>query len=199
MSHSADVGDRKRALREYALARRRSARRAAGPGAGVRAANHYLAAVSTPPGAVVSGYCPIRDEIDAMPLLARLAGAGFVCCLPAVTGKGLPLAFRSWTPGADLSVGPFRVPEPPASASPVQPTHLLVPLVAYDRDGYRLGYGGGYYDRALRALRRARSVVAVGMAYTGQLVSGLPRAAHDEPLDWIVTERGAMPVPRDGA
>lgn len=197
--HDANIGGRKRALREYALARRRKARRAAGPGAGVRAANHYLAAVSTPPGAVVSGYCPIRDEIDALPLLARLAGAGFVCCLPAVTGRGRPLAFRSWTPGADLSPGPFRVPEPPASARPVLPTHLLVPLVAYDRDGYRLGYGGGYYDRSLRALRRARPVVAVGMAYTGQLISGLPRAAHDEPLDWIVTERGAMPIPRDGA
>ena len=77
---------------------------------------------------------------------------------------------------------------------PAQPTHLLVPLLAYDRDGYRLGYGGGYYDRSLRALRTRRPIVAVGMAYTEQLVPDLPRAAHDEPLDWIVTERGAMPI-----
>ena len=88
MSHSAAIHDRKQALREYALARRRSARRTAGPGAGVRAANHYLAAVPTPAGAVVSGYWAIRDEIDAMPLLARLVGAGFMCCLPAVVRQG---------------------------------------------------------------------------------------------------------------
>ncbi len=195
MSHSAAIQDRKQALREYALARRRSARRTAGPGAGVRAANHYLAVVPTPAGAVVSGYWAIRDEIDAMPLLARLVGAGFVCCLPAVAGKGELLRFRAWTPGAALSRGPFRIPEPPESATPAEPTHLLVPLLAYDRDGYRLGYGGGYYDRSLRALRAKRRVIAVGMAYTEQLVPDLPRAPHDEPLDWIVTERGAMPIP----
>lgn len=194
MSHSAAIQDRKQALREYALARRRTARRAAGPGAGVRAANHYLAAVPTPAGAVISGYWAIRDEIDAMPLLARLVGAGFVCCLPVVLGKGQSLQFCVWTPGAALSRGPFRIPEPAEGAAPAQPTHLLVPLLAYDRDGYRLGYGGGYYDRSLRALRTRRPVVAVGMAYTEQLVPDLPRAAHDEPLDWIVTERGAMPI-----
>ncbi len=194
MSQSAAITDHKRALREYALARRHSARRVAGPGADVRAANHYLAAVPTPPGAVVSGYCSIRDEIDVMPLLARLAGAGLLCCLPTVVGKGRPLEFRAWTPGTALSTGPFRIPEPHESAPPVRPTHLLVPLIAYDRDGYRLGYGGGYYDRSLRALRQLQPVVAVGMAYTEQLVHGLPRAEHDEPLDWIVTERGAMPI-----
>ena len=199
VSHSAAIHDRKQALREYALARRRSARRTAGPGAGVRAANHYLAAVPTPLGAVVSGYWAIGDEIDTMPLLARLAGVGFVCCLPAVMGKGQALDFRVWTPGAELSRGPFRIPEPLESATPARPTHLLVPLLAYDRDGYRLGYGGGYYDRSLRALRAARSIVAIGMAYTGQLVPDLPRDEHDEPLDWIVTERGAMPIPRPAA
>ena len=199
MSQSAAIHDRKQALREYALARRRSARRAAGPGAGVRAANHYLAAVPTPAGAVVSGYWAIRDEIDAMPLLARLVGAGFVCCLPAVGGKGEALQFRVWTPGAALSRGPFRIPEPTEAATPAQPTHLLVPLLAYDRDGYRLGYGGGYYDRSLRALRRTRPIVAVGLAYTEQLMQGLPREEHDEPLDWIVTERGAMPIAPRGA
>ena len=71
-----------------------------------------------------------------------------------------------------------------------------MPLLACDRDGYRLGYGGGYYDRSLRALRRLSPIVAVGMAYTGQIVPDLPRDRHDEPLDWIVTERGAMPIPR---
>ena len=194
MSHSTTIHDRKQALREYALARRRSARRTAGPGAGVRAANHYLAAVPTPAGAVVSGYWAIRDEIDAMPLLARLVGAGFVCCLPTVVGKRHALQFRVWTPGAELERGPFRIPEPAEDAAPVRPTHLLVPLLAYDREGYRLGYGGGYYDRSLRALRQSRPIVAVGMAYTEQLVPDLPRAEHDEPLDWIVTERGAMPM-----
>ncbi len=154
-----------------------------------------MAVVPTPPGAVVSGYCAINDEIDAMPLLARLAGAGLVCCLPAAAGKGKPLAFRVWTPGTELAVGPFRIPEPPEDVAVVRPTHLLVPLLAYDRDGYRLGYGGGYYDRSLRALRREAPTVAVGLAYAEQRVDDLPRAGHDERLDWIVTERGAMPIP----
>ena len=113
---------RKQALREYALARRRSARRAAGPGAGVRAANHYLAAVATPAGAVISGYWAIRDEIDSMPLLARLVGAGFVCCLPAVVGKGEALQFRVWTPGAALRAGPSAFPN--LRRTPRQPSRL---------------------------------------------------------------------------
>jgi 5-formyltetrahydrofolate cyclo-ligase len=193
---SAAIKDRKRALREYALARRRAARRIAGPGADVRAANHYMAAVPTPAGAVVSGYCAINDEIDVMPLLIRLAGAGLVCCLPVVAGKRAPLTFRVWRPGAALATGPYRISEPLESAQQVEPTHLLVPLVAYDRDGYRLGYGGGYYDRSLHALRQTRPVIAIGMAYTEQLVEDLPHHDHDERLDWIVTERGAMPIPR---
>ena len=136
MSHSAAIDDRKQALREYALARRRSARRAAGPGAGVRAANHYLAGFcgshACAPGAVVSGYWAIREEIDAMPLLARLVGAGFVCCLvlcvdeksqiqaldrrrwwaragQVPTGATGPGSFV-WTPGAALVAGAVSHP-----------------------------------------------------------------------------------------
>ncbi len=101
--------------------------------------------------------------------------------------------FRAWKPGARLLAGPFRIPEPLDSAPAVQPTLLLVPLLAYDSAGYRLGYGGGYYDRSIRALRARAPVLAVGMAFSEQRVDPVPHGARDEPLDWIVSERGATP------
>ncbi len=193
MSGTVEVSVRKQALREYAAARRVAAARAAGPGAGIRAANHFLAAVPVPLGSVVSGYAPVRDEFDVMPLLGRLARAGYGCCLPVVVSKKA-MVFRAWQPGARLMAGPFSIPEPVETAPAVRPTHLLVPLLAYDARGYRLGYGGGYYDRALGDLRAAGPVIAIGVAYGAQCLEQVPHTDHDQPMDWIVTERGAMPI-----
>ena len=198
MNNSDAVWKAKNALREYAGARRRLARRLSGPGAGVRAADHFLANIPVAPGAIVSGYWPIRDEFDVMPILRRLAAAGYRCALPHVDKKRHVLIFREWRPGAPMIAGPFQIPVPTGAAAELSPSILLTPLLAYDSDGFRLGYGGGYYDGALAALRAGDGpVLAVGMAFSEQMVERVPHGDRDEQLDWIVTERGAMPFGRE--
>ena len=193
MNSSDAVWQAKNALREYAGARRRLAHRQSGPGAGVRASDHFLANVPVAPGAIVSGYWPIRDEFDVMPVMRRLSGAGYRCALPFVDKKRHVLIFREWRPGTVMLEGPFRIPEPTEEAAVLTPSLLLVPLLAYDSEGFRLGYGGGYYDGALADLRAADGpVLAVGMAFSEQLVERVPHGTRDQQLDWIVTERGAM-------
>ncbi len=189
-----DVGRAKSALREYASARRRLAHRQSGPGAGVRATDHFLANVPVAPGEIVSGYWPVREEFDVMPLLRRLSGAGYCCALPYVDKKRHALVFREWRPGTTMLEGLFRIPEPTEAAAVLMPTLLLVPLLAYDAEGFRLGYGGGYYDKALAELRAAGGrVLAIGMAFAEQMVERVPHGEMDERMDWIVTEQGAMP------
>ena len=197
VSSSDAVWEAKNALREYAGARRRLAHRQSGPVAGVRAADHFLANVPVAPGAIVSGYWPIRDEFDVMPVMRRLSGAGYRCALPYVDKKRHVLIFREWRPGTVMLEGPFRIPEPTEAAAVLTPTLLLVPLLAYDSEGFRLGYGGGYYDGALAALRGGGPVMAVGMAFSEQLVERVPHGERDEQLDWIITERGAMMFAKD--
>ncbi len=189
----------KRRLREASSERRRRAGAAAGSGAAERLADHFLAAVPLLAGAAVSGYWPMRDEIDPRPLMRRLHERGHLCGLPVVVGRGEALIFRVWSPGMALEVTAFGVSEPPAEAAPVTPDLLLVPLLAVDRGGYRLGYGGGYFDRTLAALRGAghragRKVLAVGLAYGAQEVAELPRTPGDERLDWVVSEREARKI-----
>jgi 5-formyltetrahydrofolate cyclo-ligase len=124
----------------------------------------------------------------------RLDAAGYCLALPYVDKKRHVLIFRDWRPGTAMIEGPFRIPEPTEAAAEITPTLLLVPLLAYDADGFRLGYGGGYYDKALAALRAAGGpVLAVGMAFAEQMVERVPHGDWDERLEWIVTERGAMP------
>ena len=189
-----EVRRAKNALREYAVARRRLAQRRSGPGSGIRAADHFLANVPVAPGEIVSGYWPIREEFDVMPLLRRLSGAGYRCALPFVHRKRHALIFREWRPGTMMFEGPFRIPEPTEAAAVLTPTLLLVPLLAYDAEGFRLGYGGGYYDKVLGELRAAgEPVLAIGMGFSEQMVERVPHSEKDERMDWIVTEQGAMP------
>ena len=193
MTDADDVAGVKNALREYAGARRRLAHRQGGPGAAVRAAGHFLANVPVAPGEIISGYWPIREEFDVMPLLRRLSGAGYRCALPFVDKKLHALIFRDWRPGTTMLEGPFRIPEPTEAAAVLTPTLLLVPLLAYDAQGFRLGYGGGFYDKALAELRAAGGpVLAIGMAFAEQMVEHVPHSETDERMDWIVTEQGAM-------
>lgn len=140
-------------------------------------------------GAVVSAYWPRAGEIDCRPLMHDLAGRGCRVCLPIVVAKSQPLQFRAWGGTADeLVPGPFGVCEPPATAALVTPQVLLVPLLAFDGRGIRLGYGGGYYDRTLAGLR----ATAIGLAFAAQRVAELPRGPYDQALDWIVTDTGAQ-------
>lgn len=139
-----------------------------------------------------AGYYPVYSEFNTLPLLNMLGRNGWVTGLPVVTRPNAPLTFREWRVGEDLEPGDHRIPVPAASARTFQPDILLVPLLAYDRTGFRLGYGGGYYDRTLAMLRKAGQVVAIGLAFADQAVDSVPHDALDQQLDWILTESGPL-------
>ena len=193
MSRS-ELTQAKAGLRREAQRRRAEAAQAAGDGQAVGAAiaEHMQAAVAIPDGAVVSGYWPMRSEVDPRPALAALHARGHPLCLPVVVGAGQPLRFRAWRPGDALVAGGFGTQVPDAGRAERVPRLLLVPLLAFDRAGYRLGYGGGFYDRTLRALRQGGDVLAVGLAFAAQEVAAVPHDATDARLDWIVTETAAI-------
>ena len=138
----------------------------------------------------VSGYLPIGDEIDTLQSLTALANTGYQTCLPVVIKNDYPLDFRSWVKGNPLECGPLKTRHPSSDAVLVNPDVLLVPLLAYDDNGNRLGWGGGFYDRTLGAYEaEGRSLTAIGVCYAEQRVEYLPFDAFDKPMDWIVTEK----------
>ena len=139
---------------------------------------------------IISAFYPYRSEIDTRPLLTKLAGEGWTTALPIVQGSGLPLIFRRWLPGEPTMKGAMNIAIPPESAGEVEPDVLLVPMLAYDAQGFRLGYGGGFYDRTLSQLRAKKTIVAIGVAYAAQQVLHVPHDEHDQPLDYVMTERG---------
>jgi 5-formyltetrahydrofolate cyclo-ligase len=141
-------------------------------------------------GTVVAGYSPIRSECDPVPLMRSLAAKGAQLALPVIDGKGKPLSFSEWRQGGHLVAGPFGILQPRPDAVSVEPDIMLVPLAAFDRKLRRIGYGAGYYDRTLAALRQQRRVVvAVGIAFAAQEVAEIPADDHDEGLDLVLTER----------
>lgn len=145
-------------------------------------------------GATVAGYWPLGSELDVRPLLLQVASRGHEVALPVSGPRGQALTFRSWDPAASLIAGRYGILEPGPDRPTVIPSVLLVPLLSFDRTGHRLGYGAGYYDRTLDALRAVRSVLAVGVAFAAQEVEAVPCADHDERLDWIITEREALRI-----
>ena len=190
------IADAKAAVRAAARVRRREARahamEKAGEGAGEAVARLFLEAVAPGARCVVSAYWPMGDELDVRPLLAALHDRGHPCCLPVVTGAGEPLAFRAWTPSTSLVPAAFGTSVPPDDAPVMTPEVLIVPLLAFDVRGYRLGYGGGFYDRTLAALRIAgKPALAVGVAFEGQRVDDLPVDGTDQRLDMLITEQRA--------
>ena len=187
----AALAERKAGLRPAALARRAEA--AAAPDAADALRGRFLGAIAVPEDAAVSGYWPSRGEIDPRPLMTDLAGRGHAVGLPVVVAEAAPLRFRRWSPGDRLEPGAFKIDVPAPFRPEVVPLVLLVPLLAFDRAGYRLGYGGGFYDRTLATLRRAAAAtLAVGLAFAGQEIEAVPRDGFDARLDWIVTEREAL-------
>jgi 5-formyltetrahydrofolate cyclo-ligase len=186
-----DVLAEKRAARAEAR-RRRDVAAAEAPGAALAVMERVLSAVPVPAGAIVSGYWPIGSELDVLPLLRRFSEAGHVCALPVVEGRGRPLRFRVWRPGAAMVEAGYGIMVPAGGAPWVTPSVLLVPLLAFDRTGCRLGYGAGYYDRTLAELRAERSVLAVGVAFAAQEMDAVPRDVYDQRLDWIVTDRFSL-------
>lgn len=196
---AASLIEKKKQARKAAASVREKAHRADRGGAGAALAMLGLDFLELEPGRVVSGFLPYQSEIDVRPLMARLAAAGLVTALPVVAGRDRPLIFRVWRPGDPTEPGAWNIPVPLSSAAEVVPDVLLVPMLAFDSGGYRLGYGGGFYDRTLEALRQKAKPVAVGVAYAAQEVHHVPHAAHDQPLDWILTEMGARRVDRGGS
>ncbi|MEK6216019.1 MAG: 5-formyltetrahydrofolate cyclo-ligase [Boseongicola sp.] len=178
------VADEKAAARKAAYARRKTA----DPALAETANRHLEAAVRAAPGKTVSVYWPIRTEIDPRPTIQALVESHKIG-LPVVSGAGQPLKFRRWVPGAEMEVGAFGA-EIPADPDEVSPDILIVPLAAFSNDGYRLGYGGGFYDRTLEILRARVPVTAIGFAYDIQRTESLPIEPTDQPLDMIVTETG---------
>ena len=184
----------KRGLRE-ALLQDRAAMMAAHSGtASLAIRDRYLSAFAPPPGTVVSAFWPMPGELDLRPLLEALHARGCVCGLPVVVARNAPLEFRSWEPGVTLVTSRFGISEPGPERPVVRPQHALVPLLAFDDDGYRLGYGGGFYDRTLAALRRdgAGPLVAIGVGLEAQRRPALPREPFDERLDWLLTDEAVI-------
>jgi 5-formyltetrahydrofolate cyclo-ligase len=184
-----------KARERRAAAERRARAYAEFPDAGASLAAAFHESVLLPRGAVVSGYWPLPGELDIRPLIHQIHEAGHRIALPVVKAKGQPLLFRHWTPGTPLVQGSFKVMTPPEGAAELEPQVLLVPLLAFDRAGYRLGYGGGFYDRTLEKRRReahsGHPVLAIGIAFSAQETESLPRGPFDQRLDWIVTEASA--------
>jgi 5-formyltetrahydrofolate cyclo-ligase len=141
------------------------------------------------PGTIVSGFMPLKSEFNPLPLLRKLAEAGATLALPAIAGRGKPLIMRAYAFGDDLARGQWGIREPKPEAADVAPDILLVPLAAFDRVGHRIGYGAGYYDMTIAALRAKKKVTAVGLAFAAQEISEVPATHHDERLDLVLTER----------
>jgi 5-formyltetrahydrofolate cyclo-ligase len=181
----------KQALRAEVRVRRADAARRA-PTFGDAVCTHFRDCVRIRPATAVAGYLPLGDEADPRSILRWLRGAGHPIALPRIVRSRAPLAFRLWDADGVLEDGPFGTLQPPEEAPALVPEVLILPLLAFDRRGFRLGYGGGYYDRTLAALRTERAVTAVGLAFAAQEVPSVPHDRHDQPLDWIVTEREAI-------
>lgn len=150
---------------------------------------------AAPPGApqlVASLFSPIRSEPDTRLLAEALHASGVPMVLPVAMGNSVPLTFRRWVPGDRLAAGPLGIAEPLKSAPETDPDVLFVPLAAFDRRGYRIGYGAGNYDRTLAALRARKPVRTIGIGYAVQEELFIPSEPHDEPVDFIVTERDIL-------
>jgi 5-formyltetrahydrofolate cyclo-ligase len=152
--------------------------------------------VELPRGVIIAGYSPINSEIDPFPLMRALAARGAVLALPVVIARDHALIFRKWEPEGGLVRGAYGIFQPSSDAEEVDPDIVLVPLAAFDRVGHRIGYGGGYYDRTLQNLRAVKRITVVGLAFAVQEIDLVPRLAHDEQLDCVLTERELIDLRR---
>ena len=183
------LSEQKSALRKQAQATRELAHASVGDHAPLVLASRMFPLEATVHRRTISGFHPYQSEIDVRPLLGMLAGQGWTTALPVIMAKGQPLEFRRWLPGEPTSPGHWGILRPSDDAPVVEPDVLLVPMLAFDRKGFRLGYGGGYYDRTLEKLRALKKATAIGVAYAAQEVDAVPRGPHDQPLDFIMTEK----------
>jgi len=177
----------KKAARKAAFAARRTAH---GTGLDTAAQSHLATLLAGHGGGVLAGYMPIRTEVDPLPVMADWSNHSRVC-VPVIEAEGQPLKFREWHPETQMTDGPFGAAVP-KTGDWLVPDLVIVPLLAFDSAGGRLGYGGGFYDRTLEGLRALKPVFALGFAYGAQFVEALPLEPTDQPLDAIVTETGVL-------
>jgi 5-formyltetrahydrofolate cyclo-ligase len=186
-----EIPTQKKLLRAHQIEVRRIAYASYGPQA-VAAVASLAESMGLAPGSVVAAYWPMGDELDPRPLMRRLEELGCRLALPVVAARGQPLSFRAYGFGDALEAGLHGTVHPALAAAPVIPRLVLVPLLAFDRQFFRLGYGGGYYDRTLESLRECAQVKTIGVAFAAQEVAAVPRDGHDQRLDAIATEHGLM-------
>ncbi len=176
----------KAALRADCLAKRKQLP-AMHPDAGEALSQQVLSVMAPALAGIVAGYIALPGELDPAVALKALLDNGTTLALPVAEDESSVLSFRRWLPGDTLINGPFGTVHPDTSGPGIDPEFVLVPLVAFDRRGHRLGMGQGYYDRTLAHLRQSRNIVAYGVAYDEQAVGRVPYGPHDQPLDGIIT------------
>jgi 5-formyltetrahydrofolate cyclo-ligase len=192
-----EIEEEKTALRALARDRRAEYHTRDGAEAARQVRDRFLARVPCPAGTLVAGYWPFGSEMDPMPLLEALHARGHPLALPVVERRRAPLIFRRWKPGDEMSAHRFGMSEPLASSPRVDPDLIVMPLLCFDGQGNRLGYGGGFYDRTLVIQRKIKKTLAVGIAFAVQRVERIPTDIHDQKLDWIVTEKEALRAKTD--
>lgn len=180
----------KSALRRKALDKRSALGTKEREKAADEASKHFLQDSSLEGKQTIAAYWPIKNEIDPLPLLQRLEERGHKICLPVVTGKNQPLIFRLWQRGDSLFPAGFDMMVPGDNVKTTIPDLIILPLVAFDKTGTRLGYGGGYYDRTIGAMKKSPTLT--GFAFSVQELDNIERERHDVPLDIIVTEKGRI-------
>ncbi|MFY0596204.1 MAG: 5-formyltetrahydrofolate cyclo-ligase [Cognatishimia sp.] len=185
-----DLQSHKDAARKAAFKRRKQAFESAAPGQSAYL-SEFLAGYR---GVPVSGFMPIRTEINPLPAMAEAAAHGPVA-VPVIQGAGQPLKFSLWEPDSEMIAGAFGA-KIPAVDRFIEPEIVIVPMVAFDGAGGRLGYGGGFYDRTLETLRNKRATLAVGFAFSAQAAEELPLEPTDQPLDLMITENGIRDIKR---
>ena len=188
MANIAETDSPKARLREQAFARRDALlanERAAA--AEAIAARPFPVTITT--GMIVSGFSPMKTEINPLPLMRKAAQLGARLALPAIAGRGRPLIMRAYAFGDELARGQWGIREPKAEAPEVAPDILIVPLAAFDRAGHRIGYGAGYYDVTINAMRAKKKVIAMGIAFAAQEIASVPATERDARLDFVLTER----------
>jgi 5-formyltetrahydrofolate cyclo-ligase len=183
----------KAAIRREALSRR-NAIPAEARAAAAQAIAERPVPFELPPRVTVSGFMPIKSEINPVPLMRKLADNGANLALPVMAGRGKPLVMRAFAFGDPMVSGVWNIREPKPDAPEVFPDIMLVPLLVFDRNGFRIGYGAGYYDLTITALRARRRVLAVGLGFAVQEIAEVPKTPRDARLDFVLTEREVIVI-----
>ncbi|MDP6189650.1 MAG: 5-formyltetrahydrofolate cyclo-ligase [Gammaproteobacteria bacterium] len=164
------------------------------PKAGLLIAQQIIEQVDIPPNSQVSGFWPLAEELDTLPLLHALHTAGHQILLPVMQGAGKPLVFATWAPGDTLVTASFNTLEPASNQPRMVPNVMFCPLLAFDRKGYRMGYGGGFYDRSIAQIKASQKLLTIGVAFAAQEVDSIITGPYDMPLDKIVTEQEVITI-----